>query len=97
LALGSNTLQLKAMNKLGKTTVIDRTVVSPPRLAEAPTTSITPTVLANSTVVNQASSSATLNEIVIEANIGPSSAWVEIVSDGKPIFSGLMLPRSKQT
>lgn len=97
LALGSNTLQLKAMNKLGKTTVIDRTVVSPPRLAESPTASITPTVLANSTVGSQASSSATLNEIVVEANIGPSSAWIEIVTDGKPTFSGLMLPGSTQT
>ncbi len=97
LALGTNTLQLKSVNKLGKSTVVERTVIGPPRLAQALLPTPTPTVLAESTSESQATSSATLSEVVVEVNIGPSSAWIEVQTDGQPAFSGLMLPGSTQS
>ena len=95
LALGSNTLQLKSVNKLGKSTMVERTVIGPPRLAQAPT-SPTPTVLSESAGGQQASSSATMAETKIEVVIGPSSAWIEVEADGKSVFSGLVLPGATQ-
>lgn len=97
LALGSNTLQFKSVNKLGKATLVERTVIGPPRLVQSPTASPTPTVLAESTTAaEQASSSATLGQVKVEVVIGPSPAWIEAESDGKPTFSGLVLPGATQ-
>lgn len=96
LALGSNTLQLKSVNKLGKSTLVERTVIGPPRLAQTPASSPTPTVLAESSNGQQASGSAAMSETKIEVVIGPSPAWIEVEADGKSVFSGLVLPGATQ-
>ena len=119
LAVGSNNLQLQAVNKLGKQTEVDRTVVSlaqPAAIAKAPI--VTPSVLSATTSASpsarlgQASKSAILqpvpspsptpsvqpiNPVEVKVVVGPSSAWLEVSSDGTAAFSGVLLPGASQT
>jgi cytoskeleton protein RodZ len=102
LAAGPNTLEFKAVNKLGRITSEERTVVGPARLAQtnkqARQSSPVPTVLSasNSGQLKQssasASESATLKQVDIEVVVGPSAVWLEVHADGAKRFAGMVLP-----
>ncbi len=95
LATGSNTLRFEAVNKLGKSTVVERTVVGPVKLASQAT--IQASSSAGRPTPTQSTASATLSNVNIEVVIGASPAWIEVSGDDKQLFSGLLLPSSSQS
>jgi len=96
---GTNTLQFKSVNKLGKTTTVERTVIGPTRLAQneaatnpTPTPGSSTEVLGEQSQQNQSSASASLKTLEITVVVGPSPVWLEVSADSKSTFSGLILP-----
>lgn len=101
LASGSNILLFKSTNKLGKSTSIERTVISNHLVAQLPT----PTAVLGASSSAIASSSATPatgptptpRQLGIAIIVGPSPAWLEITVDGQKTFSGIVLPGATKT
>lgn len=100
LASGSNVLTFKAVNKLGKTASIQRTIVSTHTVAQVIPT---PTVLAatssatSSAKPNNANTPAPVTQLSLSLLIGPSPAWLEISVDGQVTFTGVLLPGATKT
>ena len=99
LANGANLLQFKAVNKIGKITTVERTVIGPPRQSQAAQSSPTPTVLASSSAnaANSATKSASLDQVKIEVVIGPSPVWLDIKTDNNSEYAGLILPGASRS
>lgn len=95
LATGSNTLRFESVNKLGKSTIVERTIVGPAKLASQAT--IQATNSASRPTPTQATSSASLANVHIEVVIGSTPAWIEVHGDNNLLFSGLLLPSSSQS
>lgn len=95
LASGSNTLRFEAVNKLGKSTIIERTVIGPVRLASQATIQATSSATTRPTPTKAPAPSDA--GVRIEVVIGNSPAWIEVFGDDKQLFSGLLLPSSSQS
>jgi cytoskeleton protein RodZ len=78
---------------------VRRNIIGPKTAAAVvvPTPRAVPTVLAATASATTATSSAAQPLSVmptqqVVAVIGPTSAWLEVVVDGQPAFSGILLP-----
>lgn len=99
LASGTNTLTFKATNKLGKSTVIQRTVVSTQPVAQL---NVKPTVLAATTSASSSAAEApgpiaTPVPLTVAVSIGPAPAWLQVSTDGQTTYTGVLLPGASKT
>ena len=99
LAAGINNLQFRSVNKLGKETHLQRTVVGSATLVQTsplPTVPVATMSASPSAGLNgQASAAATVVPTIgvqVGVTVGPSSAWLEVTADGKAVFTGILLP-----
>lgn len=96
LASGSNTLRFEATNKLGKTTVVERTIIGPVRLSSQATIQASGSATTKPTPTKTTTTPSS-DGVKIEVVIGSSPAWIEVVGDNKTLFTGLLLPSSSQS
>jgi cytoskeletal protein RodZ len=98
LATGSNTLTFKAVNKLGKESVVERTVVSTHAVAQlVPTPSVLSATASASRSARPAAEHPTTGQLIIGVVIGPSPAWLDVSVDGQPVFTGVLLPGASKS
>jgi cytoskeleton protein RodZ len=100
LATGSNLLTFKATNKLGKSTAIQRTVVSTHTIADilpSPTVLSATVSSSPSATVKTGDQPVVTSQLALNLIIGPSPAWLEVAVDGQNAFTGVLLPGANKT